>query len=155
MLADRLSGAAPGRLAGKIEEASAGHVVGWALDAAMPDAPVPLEVAVDGAPVAAGFAGLRRPDLEMRGLGGGACAFAIRFAPLPAARRAWLTVRRASDGADVPGSPVLLGAAPAAGAALAAIARQRAAAPAEPARNALAGALFAALDRLSAEGTAP
>jgi hypothetical protein len=153
-VADRLAGSAgtaPGQLAGKIEEAGAGSVIGWALDGSRPDAPVPLEVAANGVPVAWGFASLRRPDLEMRGLGGGACAFAIRFAPL--ALPAWLTVRRATDGADVPGSPILLGAAPPAEAALAAIARRRAEARSDPARNELAGALFTAIDRLSGEGT--
>jgi len=93
-MADDLAEAAPGRLGGKIEEASPGHVVGWALDAGMPEAPVPLEIAVDGVAVAWAFASQRRPDLEMRGLGGGACAFAVRFAPLPATRSRWLTVRR-------------------------------------------------------------
>lgn len=156
VLADRRATAAPGRLAGRIEEASPGHVVGWALDSGLPDAPVPLEIALDGVPIAWAIADQRRPDLEMRGLGNGACAFAVRFPAAPAGRTSWLTVRRASDGADVPGSPVLLtraagtqdGPAPL-------LARLAAAARSDPARNELAGFLFSEIDRITGTGVAP
>jgi hypothetical protein len=79
------------------------------LDPTRPEAPVALEIAIDGVAIAWGIADRRRPDLEMLGLGDGACAFDVRFdATLPAERAAVLTVRRADDGTDLIGSPVLL-----------------------------------------------
>ena len=92
---------------------SAGRVTGWALDSDAPFARVPLEVIVDGVAVAWGIADQRRPDLEMTGQGDGACAFDVSFDPPPSARPAigrMIEVRRATDGTQLPGSPVLLSA---------------------------------------------
>ena len=131
-------GEAGRRLDGRVEAASAESVSGWAVDPAQPGAAMPLEIALDGAPIAWGLADRRRPDLEARGLG--ACAFAIRFDTPPTDRTRWLTIRRATDGVDVPGSPVLLR--PAEGIA----------SPPRPttdrARREQAAALFAQIDRL-------
>jgi hypothetical protein len=101
-----------GGLLGDIARFDHDGVAGWTLDPAHPDVPVPLEVLADGRVIARVVADLRRPDLAMRGIGGGRCGFAQRFArPLGWRRDQVVEVRRAGDGAPVPGSPRLLPAA--------------------------------------------
>jgi hypothetical protein len=100
---------APGALRGDIAGCDHEGASGWALDATTPTAPVRLEILVDGIPLARTRADLRRPDLEMAGLGDGRCGFAVRFAPaLPRNRAHIVQIRRAGDGAELPGSPLLL-----------------------------------------------
>ena len=105
-------GAAPGEpgvLQGDIARCDHAGAAGWALDAAHPGRPVGLEALVDGVVVGRAVADLRRPDLEMAGLGDGRCGFALRFTPrLRQDRGQIVQLRRAADGADVPGSPLLL-----------------------------------------------
>jgi hypothetical protein len=97
----------PGVLRGDIAQCDHAGAAGWVLDATRPNAPVQLEILVDGIPVAQTRA--RRPDLEMAGLGDGRCGFAVRFAPALARGRAHVVqIRRAGDGAELPGSPLLL-----------------------------------------------
>ena len=91
--------------------AATDHVgaAGWALDEAHPNVPVAVELVVGGRVVAHALADLRRPDLAIAGVGDGSCGFNIRpHRPLPAGRDHLLQVRRVGDGADVPGSPLLL-----------------------------------------------
>ena len=61
------------------------HVAGWAQDAAHLDAPVCLDVVVDGAVVAFAVAGEYRADLAAAGVGDGRCGFDlavdVRLAP--------------------------------------------------------------------------
>ncbi len=96
-----------GAVLGSIDAVSAGLVEGWADDGS--GRPVALELVVDGVvapPVAAGWA---RADLAAAGIGDGRRGFAMTpDPPLDPRRRHLLRVRRALDGADVPGSPVLL-----------------------------------------------
>ncbi len=105
----RRLGTPGGALRSQIEAVTAGRVVGWALDADRPTARVALEITHNGEPIAWGFADQRRPDLEMAGLGDGACAFDIRFDAPPGG--GVLEVCRATDGTQLNGSPVLLAAA--------------------------------------------
>jgi hypothetical protein len=92
---------------GHIAEVSTHEVAGWALDDS--GAPVALEVVAEGLVIARGVADMFRPDLAMAGLGEGRCGFLLPFRPpLPAWRDHLLHVRRASDGAELPGSPLLL-----------------------------------------------
>jgi hypothetical protein len=117
----RRRGAAVGALRSQVETVGDGRVVGWALDVACPVARVALEVRIDGVAVGWGIADQRRPDLEMAGLGDGGCAFDIRFDPPPESGHGRvLEVRRAEDGSQLDGSPVLL-LAPAAGSLVAAL----------------------------------
>lgn len=138
------------RLESRIERVTPGMVVGWAYDPDRPESPVPLEVALDDVPIAWGMADIKRPDLEMLGLGAGACAFALRFdAPDGAGRPRMLSVRRATDGSHLAGSPALLlspdpGELPA----TAAIAGFAAAAGDDRARRRAAATLFETLDGL-------
>ncbi len=94
-----------GALEGAVEHVAADGVEGWVRDSAMPGAPVLLALLRDGVTVAHGFADRARPDLAMIGLG--ACAF--RFAmDGPAQDTHLLELRRAEDGAPVPGGMALL-----------------------------------------------
>ncbi len=103
------AGFTPGPLTGNIALAEHSGVSGWAMDELHRGIPVALEIIADGRVLATALADHRRPDLEMAGLGNGSCGFAVRFAhPLPADRNHILSIRRIGDGADVPGSPLLL-----------------------------------------------
>ncbi len=102
---------APGSAAlrSSLEVASQARVVGWALDEADPAARVAVEISIDGTPIAWAIADQRRPDLEMAGLGDGACAFEINFDPPPETGHGRvIEVRRAGDGRHLTGSPILL-----------------------------------------------
>jgi len=79
------------------------------LDLHAPTLPIPLEIRANGTLIAHTLADLARPDLQMAGLGTGSCAFAVTFRqPLPANRDHLLHARRATDGTDIPGSPMIL-----------------------------------------------
>jgi hypothetical protein len=107
-------GLALGAPEGRIETADHGRVAGWAYQPEHPDAPVALEITVDGVAVAWCVADRRRPDLETHGIGNGACAFHVPFSPpLPRGRGAVIEVRRATDGLRLDGATVLLPAEPA------------------------------------------
>ena len=96
-----------GALRGRVEGFEAGEhdevrVWGWAQSLAYPDAPVCLEVLVDGAVVALGYAKAYRADLAAAGIGDGRHAFDVALPPaLPGG--AAVTVRRAADGAMLGG----------------------------------------------------
>lgn len=98
-----------GRPRAHLEAADHHHVSGWAYDPDRLDVPLPLEVVVDDTPRVICIADLRRPDLEMAGVGTGTCAFDIRFVnPLPVTRPALIEIRRATDGLQLGGAMLLL-----------------------------------------------
>ncbi len=98
-----------GALDGDVATVDHRGAYGWALDTAHPSAPVTLEFVAGGAVLGEAPADVRRPDLEMAGLGEGRCGFLLRLRrPLPGNRPAFVTVRRAGDGAPMPRMPLLL-----------------------------------------------
>lgn len=105
-----------GALAGHVDHADRTGVTGWALDTAVPDRVVALEVVVAGAVVAQVLADQPRPDLARNTRAGLARhGFTWAFShPLPAGRSWLIDVRRAGGGAALPGTPLLLDAAAAA-----------------------------------------
>ncbi|MBU6498051.1 MAG: Hint domain-containing protein [Rhodospirillales bacterium] len=106
---DAQAGFAPGPLDGHVDRAD--HVVigGWAHDAGNPASPVLLEILVDGEPGGTVLAEQPRADLVGLDRGGGFCGFALPLrAPLDPDRAHLVSVRRAADGAELRGSPVLI-----------------------------------------------
>ena len=96
-------------LTGHIDQADRYSVAGWAMDPARPGAPVELELVLDGAVVGHFTADRHRPDLELAGLGDGRHAFGVQIpGGLSLHCERTLELRRAGDGAAVPGSPVVL-----------------------------------------------
>jgi hypothetical protein len=78
------------------------HVAGWAQDTARPDAPVCLDVMVDGAVVAFTVASEYRTDLAAAGIGDGRIGFDLGLdVPLAAGVPHVVEVRRSADGALV------------------------------------------------------
>ena len=140
-----------GELQANIEHCDHNGAVGWVLDTGRPTTPVRLEVVVGGAVVAHGRADLHRPDLAMAGLGNGRCSFVIRFRPpLPSGQALVLQIRRADDGADLPGSPYVLP--PLSGdrpALIAALERQVEAASLAADRDALTALLARGIDQMA------
>lgn len=90
-----------GSLDGFVDGVVAGEVVGWARNPEHPDAPVCLDVLVDGAPVATVLANRYREDLSAAGIGSGAHAFAIRL-PDPTVDPLHIEVRRSADQRALP-----------------------------------------------------
>jgi hypothetical protein len=93
-----VSPAAP-PLTGHLDRAEDGLVEGWAQALGHPEAPVCLEVLVDGEVAATVLANRHRADLEAAGLGSGRHAFSVA---LPLTLGAQVQVRRALDGAVLP-----------------------------------------------------
>ncbi|MCC6718414.1 MAG: Hint domain-containing protein [Acetobacteraceae bacterium] len=119
-LADR-AGIAAGTLAGSVDTVTGRRIGGWAADASAH--PVAVELEVDGGIAPPCVADLPRADLAAAGVGDGRRGFQLTFDPPPDPRRSHLLrLRRALDGADLPGSPVLLDSAAGIAALLAALA---------------------------------
>ena len=100
---DRLAGlAVPGQgdaLDGRVDALDKLVLTGWAQNPDKPEAPICLDVFVDGVAVARTVANLFRPDLLAAGLGSGCHSFSVR---LPrSAKLGRIEVRRLSDGAAV------------------------------------------------------
>jgi autotransporter passenger strand-loop-strand repeat protein len=98
------SGVAPGKLEGYIDFAGDWRVEGWARDLANPELPVPLVIMAGGQSIGLALACDFREDLRQASKGRGHCAFS--FTPpfrLRADALATLAIRRAADGAEVPG----------------------------------------------------
>lgn len=103
------AGCMAGPLMGRVDAVEHGLVYGWAMDKDRPWMRVGLELVVNGRVVNATMAALRRNDLVQAGVGDGGCGFHLDpLPPLPADRTLLVQVRRAIDGQDLPGSPVLL-----------------------------------------------
>ncbi len=89
-------------LRGRVDEASAAMLRGWAWCPAHPNASVCLEVLSDGVPVHLLLADRYRADLEAAGIGTGCHGFELVMPDRPPVGR--LTVRRALDGAILDGA---------------------------------------------------
>ena len=98
-----------GPVEGSLDDASHMLINGWAFDPGQPGVPVWLEVLVDDGVVGRVLANLHRPDLEHDGKGDGHHGFALwlQHGLSPLAPHV-VRVRRAADGAELPGSPRLL-----------------------------------------------
>ena len=84
------------QLDGCIDHCTPTEMDGWAFDAATSDAPVPLEILVDGEVIGAAVADRFRRDLLQAGKGRGCCGFVYRFdRPLGSNRR--VEIRRVGD----------------------------------------------------------
>ena len=97
--------AAPGPMRGHVERVTlhacgtAREIEGWVLDENAPEQPVELEVTAEGMAPLRLLANQYRSDLDRAALAGGRCGFSLR---LPGRGR--VTVRRACDGAVLPGA---------------------------------------------------
>ena len=97
----------PGPLEGFLDPPAADRIDGWARDGGAH--PVLLEVLVDGGLVARLPADRFREDLHAAGIGDGRHGFSVSLpVPLSLDRRHEITVRRAADGALLPGAPRVL-----------------------------------------------
>lgn len=101
------AGIAAGPLLGSVDGVAADHLEGWADDGS--GRPVALELMIDGVVAPPVPAGRLRSDLAAAGIGDGRRGFVIPLdPPLDRRRRHLLRLRRALDGAELPGSPILL-----------------------------------------------
>lgn len=101
------AGRAAGPLLGSVDAAIADRLAGWADDGS--GDPVALELAVNGVTAPPVLADQLRDDLAAAGIGDGRRGFTTLLdPPLDPRRRHLLRIRRALDGAELPGSPVLL-----------------------------------------------
>ena len=87
-----------GALRGWIEGIDGDRVAGWAQSEGCPDAPVCLDVLVDGVVVAQVVAETFRSDLLAAGIGNGHHAFEVRLTTSPSGN---LAVRRSADHAEL------------------------------------------------------
>jgi glycosyltransferase involved in cell wall biosynthesis len=93
---------------GMLDSCTRDRLTGWAQDTGS-DAPVLLQVLDNGLPLARILANRLRPDLQQSGIGTGAYGFDITIpGGLSPLTRHLIEVRRVSDGAALPGSPVVL-----------------------------------------------
>ena len=99
----------PGALLGLLERADRAAVSGWAADAARPGVPVMLEVWRDGALAGRIAAADYRQDLADGGLGEGRHAFMLHL-PAEGLPSGPIEIRvyREADGAELPGSPLVI-----------------------------------------------
>jgi glycosyltransferase involved in cell wall biosynthesis len=96
-------------LKGRLDSVEWQAIAGWAFDPDQPDEPVLLEILDNDVPLCRLAADRYREDLEKAGLGSGRCSFRLRIPEgLSAFERHVIAVRRASDGAELPGSPIVL-----------------------------------------------
>ena len=101
------AGIAAGPLLGSVDGVEADRLEGWADDGS--GRPVALELVIDGVVAPPVPAGRLRSDLAAAGIGDGRRGFVIPLdPPLDRRRRHLLRLRRALDGAELPGSPILL-----------------------------------------------
>ena len=112
--AEQVGGLIPqsGPLQGCLDRADRWVISGWAALPQHPGIPVRLQVLDHGAVIATAIANEYRPDLDAAGIDGGRHAFHLQLAtPLDPFVQHEIAVRRASDGAPLHGSPIVLQAA--------------------------------------------
>ncbi len=103
-----LDRAGPGPLEGNFDGLDGSTISGWAFDPAQPEIPVVLEVLDGDGLIARLTANLFRSDLESAGIGDGRHGFELSLArPLSPLVRHELRVRRAIDGQELAGSPLV------------------------------------------------
>ncbi|CAA2157879.1 hypothetical protein MBRA_03232 [Methylobacterium brachiatum] len=91
-----------GELVGHLDQCDGTRVSGWAQDRAYPDAPVCLDIVVDGTVVALAYAEAYRADLAAAGIGDGRHAFDLDLPqPLDADVAHVVSVRRSADGVEL------------------------------------------------------
>jgi glycosyltransferase involved in cell wall biosynthesis len=100
----------PNALQGNIECCDRFRASGWVFDPTYPTQRVRLEICYDGAVIGHAMADRYRHDLEAVGyLGDGCCSFSfVHPVPLRLLSARTIEIRRAADGAPMPGSPVML-----------------------------------------------
>jgi glycosyltransferase involved in cell wall biosynthesis len=94
---------------GRLDTATRERITGWAQDEADITQPVALQILDNGIPLARVLANRHRPDLAAAGIGSGWHSFDVilpgGLSPLV---RHVIEVRRESDGAPLPGSPMVI-----------------------------------------------
>jgi glycosyltransferase involved in cell wall biosynthesis len=98
-----------GPLAGSLDRADAAGIAGWAVDTANPERRVQLQLRLDGEAAGLLVAHKFRDDLRDAGFGDGRHAFELHIPNgLSPYRAHEISVCRAEDGAELPGSPILV-----------------------------------------------
>ena len=92
-----------GELRGHVDGISGGFVKGWAQNAEHPEAPVCLDIFVEGRLIGQALANRYREDLAQAGLGSGHHGFAFRPSAGMTLTLETIEVRRSLDGASVGG----------------------------------------------------
>lgn len=101
------AGIAAGPLLGSVDTVTAAGMSGWADDGS--GHPVALELTIDGIIRPPVLSDQPRDDLAAAGIGDGRRGFTLKLEPpLQPRHRHLLRIRRALDGAELPGSPILL-----------------------------------------------
>ena len=96
-------------LTGNLDVANPQRLEGWAQDDLRRSAAVPLIITNNGVQIGRIRADRHRPDLEQAGIGNGRHAFSFEFpATAISSESHVIRIVRASDGAELPGSPVTL-----------------------------------------------
>jgi glycosyltransferase involved in cell wall biosynthesis len=107
-----LAGTPAGVLTGHLDLASRQCLRGWAQDCGATESPVALQVIDNGTVIARVLANRYRPDLEQAGFGSGWHGFEIAIPDgLPPLIRHVIEIKREADGADLPGTPMVIEAA--------------------------------------------
>jgi glycosyltransferase involved in cell wall biosynthesis len=97
------------RCQGQVDEVTRERITGWALDAAAPLVPVTVTILANEKPIGQMVADCYRTHLVQAGLGPGYHGFDFTVpAGLLLSSRQVITVVRARDGAELPGSPVTI-----------------------------------------------
>jgi predicted Rdx family selenoprotein len=97
-------------LKGHLDRVRNDLVEGWAWDPAHPDERIELEILESDIVIGRAIADRRRDDVRASGHGDGYCGFRLKLdVPLAAWRRHEIHIRRRSDKAALPGSPVTIG----------------------------------------------
>jgi autotransporter passenger strand-loop-strand repeat protein len=101
-----------GPLRGCVDKIDRARIIGWAQDETYPERPVGLIVEADGQILGRVMANEYRADIAAAGIGSGRQAFELLLpVALSPLRDHEIRIRREADGAELPGSPVLLPAA--------------------------------------------